>query len=308
MKDPKGKAYPAELKDKYKLCPECNNKDEKGHPVLGHGKGSLQCWKVRKGLLKAHPMFKKHASTYPNLKLYDPFKKGASQGRPALIYLVDSSDACCPILMVNDDDANQDTGPQTRLPPPGYGQNQLAIPQTLPVSQPHQVLDIFDSANSLPLRSSQALVPAVMPMYDIGSMNMADHYPFINHGLQLVFVTGDIELIAFAFPAPQQLDPNSISDSNYFLNSGKNAVASCGNCRTDALVFDSRDKPESREPTAFPGQSCLFAHCQTCQAVDRFSMDTDTYGINRIASGRATGNFPHIGASNSTTNSFRSYL
>lgn len=143
LKDPKGKAYPAELKDKYKLCPECNNKDEKGHPVLGHGKGFLQCWKVHKGLLKAHPMFKKHASTYPNLKFYDPPKKGASKGRPALIHLVDSSGACCPILMVNDDDANQDTGPQTRLPPPGYGQNQLAIPLTLPVNQPHQLVEFL---------------------------------------------------------------------------------------------------------------------------------------------------------------------
>ena len=102
MKDPKGKAYPAELKDKYKLCPECNNKDDQGYAVLGHAKGSLQCWKIRKGLLKAHPMFKKHASTYPNLKSYDPPKKGASKGRPALIHSVDSIDACCPILMVND--------------------------------------------------------------------------------------------------------------------------------------------------------------------------------------------------------------
>ena len=78
-------------------------------------------------------------------------------------------------MLVNDDDANQDTGPQTRLPPPGYGQNLLAIPQTLPLNQPHQVVEIFDPANSLPPRSSQALVPAVTPMYEAGSMNMADH-------------------------------------------------------------------------------------------------------------------------------------
>lgn len=125
-------------------------------------------------------------------------------------------------------------------------------------------------------------------------MNMADHYPFIDHGLQLVFVTGDTELIVFAFPASQQLDPNCISDSSDFLNSGKNAITSCGNCRTDALVFDSRDKPEQREPTAFHGQSCLFAHYQTCRAIDRFSMDTYTYRINRTASGRANGKFPPI--------------
>ncbi len=38
-------------------------------------------------------------------------------------------------------------------------------------------------------------------MYNIGVMNMTDHYPFVDHGLQKVFISGDLELIAFAFPS-----------------------------------------------------------------------------------------------------------
>ena len=47
-------------------------------------------------------------------------------------------------------------------------------------------------------------------MYNISVMNMIDHYPFVDHGLQKVFISGDLELIAFAFPSAQLLDPNTI--------------------------------------------------------------------------------------------------
>ena len=155
-------------------------------------------------------------------------------------------------------------------------------------------MEVYNTATSVPPRTSVALVPAATPMYNIGVMNMTDHYPFVDHGLQKVFISGDLELIAFAFPSAQLLDPNIVGDTNDFRTTGQTAVANCGTCHTDALVYDSQDKPEWAESSNFYGNSCFYALCTKCNLLDRFSMDTYTYKINRVHSGRHHGNQPPI--------------